>query len=190
MNQEKLENSTQINVIVEMRKYYLYILMIIGVIFFVYEIVVMLLGYRKVNFFIIFILICTIIFGIICILYEKNITSSKNINKNKIKEIGSKEQGFIIQVGIYYTYRPKTEHNYIIIIYKEKEIKISDLKDNNAFKILKLLLDPYPIEKNIKIPIDIYIYNNSIYAELDSVDLSKVNGYTEAKEIVNKEYKT
>ncbi len=75
---------------------------------------------------------------------------------------------------------------YIEILYDRKKYKIHKIKYNKGYRILKVILDSgnYPIKKEIEIPIDIYLYKNKIYADLDSVDLSKVEGYEEAKKIV------
>ncbi len=41
----------------------------------------------------------------------------------------------------------------------------------------------------VKIPIDIYGYKDKIYADLESVDLSKLSGYEEAKKFIENIYK-
>ena len=77
---------------------------------------------------------------------------------------------------------------YITIVYKEKVKNIYQLQDNNAYKILKLILDThtYPVEKAINIPVDIYVYKNKIYVDFESVILSSLEGYEEAKKVVEK----
>ena len=62
--------------------------------------------------------------------------------------------------------------NSIEIACENKIKKIHSMKYNKAFYILKLLLDEGKI-----IPIDIYTYKNKVYADLDSLDLTKINGY-------------
>jgi len=77
---------------------------------------------------------------------------------------------------------------FITIIYDDlkKNIDIQDIKNDKAYKVLTVLFDPYPIKTNIKIPIDVYIYKNTIYPDLESTDFSKVEGYEEALSIINK----
>lgn len=62
------------------------------------------------------------------------------------------------------------------------------MQDNNAYEILKLILDShtYPVEKAVNIPVDIYIYKNKIYVDFESVKLSTLEGYEEAKNVVEK----
>lgn len=65
-------------------------------------------------------------------------------------------------------------------------MNIYRLKDNNAYKILKVLLDmqSYPINKIVKIPVDVYRYKNKIYVDFENLDLSKIDGFEEAKKVV------
>ena len=44
-----------------------------------------------------------------------------------------------------------------------------------------MLLNPYPVRKMVEVPMDVYIYKNKIYADLESVDLTKMEGYDELK---------
>ena len=56
-----------------------------------------------------------------------------------------------------------------------------------SYKILTSLLkdfSSYPIQKVVKIPIDVYTYKNKIYADFENVDLSKIEDFEEAKKIV------
>lgn len=77
---------------------------------------------------------------------------------------------------------------YITIVYNEKIKNIYKLQDNNAYKILKLILDThtYPVAKPINIPVDVYVYKNKIYVDFESVKLSTLEGYEEAKNVVEK----
>ena len=47
-----------------------------------------------------------------------------------------------------------------------------------------MLLDSYPVKEQKKIPIDLYVHKNKVYADLETVDLSKVEGYEEAVKLV------
>lgn len=68
---------------------------------------------------------------------------------------------------------------HINVNYNGKIKDISGLIDNEAFYVLKLLLDSelYPIKKIDKIPIDIYAYKNVVYFDLDSINLTQVEGF-------------
>ena len=130
---------------------------------------------------------------------EKHNIKTKELWKNGEKKLGYiVNNGYIVQVGYgrynrsvykveYLEYNE--EHvivdSYISIEYDEtKHIDIQSIKNNKTFKVLGMLLNPYPVKEIIKIPIDIYVYKNKAYADLDSVDLSKIKGYDElVKEI-------
>ena len=77
---------------------------------------------------------------------------------------------------------------YITIVYKEKVKNIYNLQDNNAYEILKLILDThtYPVAKPINIPVDVYVYGNKLYVDFESVKLSTLEGYEEAKNVIEK----
>ncbi len=77
---------------------------------------------------------------------------------------------------------------YITIVYKEKVKNIYNLQDNNAYEILKLILDSYtyPVAKPINIPVDVYVYGNKLYVDFDSVKLSTLEGYEKAKNVIEK----
>lgn len=113
-----------------------------------------------------------------------------NKNYEYLKNIGEKEIAYIVDAGFtrrnsyphYNTYRRLF---YITLLHEGKLVNIYKLKENNAFLILRVILDSYsyPVEKSLKIPIEIYRYNNKLYADLDSVDLSKLPGYEKAKKL-------
>lgn len=126
--------------------------------------------------------------------YSYPIINSKN---KKLKAIGKKMQGYIIDAeNVCMTISTndflvqnsrKVFKYWITIRYEERNIKIYRIKDNEAYRVLKILLDlgKYPIQRAIKIPIDIYVYKNEIYADLDSVDLTVVEGFEKAKKLVS-----
>lgn len=66
--------------------------------------------------------------------------------------------------------------------------EVGMIEKNDAFELLKLLLDPFPVQQNVYVPIDLFINKNKIYADLDSVDFSKVPGYEECKKIIEAKY--
>lgn len=107
-----------------------------------------------------------------------------------IKKIGKKMKSHIIDIGFTCHGRTCSKYFYITVLYDEKTIKIYRMKENKEYRILRVLLDQqdYPVIKRIQIPIDIYVYKNKIYADLESVDLSKISGYEEAKKIVKSTY--
>lgn len=77
---------------------------------------------------------------------------------------------------------------FITIVYDDskKNIDITDIKNDKAYKLLSMLFDPYPIKASIRIPIDVYIYKNKVYPDLESTDFTKIEGYEEALSIINK----
>lgn len=107
-----------------------------------------------------------------------------------IKKIGKKMKSNIIDIGFTCHGRSWSKYFYITVLYDEKTVKIYRMKENKEYRILRVLLDQqdYPVIKRIQIPIDIYVYKNKIYADLESVDLSKISGYEEAKKIVKSTY--
>ena len=44
----------------------------------------------------------------------------------------------------------------------------------------------YPVAKPINIPVDVYVYKNKIYVDFESVKLSTLERYEEAKNVVEK----
>ncbi len=133
-----------------------------------------------------------ILIGIIGILiYVKNIKQSNN--KEEIKKLGTRVFANIIDActivkstGRY----SRIKVNCFTVIYdnNEKTSTIEFIEDNDAYALLKMLLNPYPIKEEIHIPIDIYIYNNEIYADLESVDFTRIKGYKECKKIIDEIY--
>lgn len=121
-----------------------------------------------------------IFFSLFLIPYEKY-----NINYQYLKSIGKLVKGNIISTGATETGLFKNYNNYLIVEYENKTQKIKYLEDNDAFCILGILLDPYPLKEEKSIPIDLYIFKNKIYADLDSVDLSASSNFSEALKILN-----
>lgn len=145
------------------------------------------------------------IIGIILQIYSMK--KEKNIIKNELWKNGEKCVGYITEVGyIRYTRKevfiavdsvsekiPYTNQNidhyilahYITVTYNNScTIDIKSIEYNQAYKLLGMLLNPYPVKEKIQIPIDIYIYKNKVYADLNSVDLSKIKGYEEYKKLI------
>lgn len=67
-----------------------------------------------------------------------------------------------------------------MVVFDNKSTMVYDILENDAFSILKMLLDEYPFETVNTVPVDVYTYKNKVYVDLESVDLSKVDGYEEA----------
>ena len=105
-------------------------------------------------------------------------------NKSDIKELGEKDTAYITDIG----YRSATKYNdesyYICVSYNNRKMEVGRLQNNNAYRILKLLLNPYPIKKEVKIPVDVYVYKKSVYVDFENVELSKIKGYNEAVKII------
>ena len=111
----------------------------------------------------------------------------KNNNEYKyLKNIGKKDKAYIVGVGFSLHGRSCFKLYYIKILYNEKFINIYKLKYNNAYKILELILNShsFPLKKAVKIPVDIYLYKNKIYADFENINLSALEGYEEAKKII------
>ena len=164
-------------------KYFLFALWLVGMIIFT---ILALIANDK-NFIVLTLIIAFSYSTILGIMALTMYFAPKNNKENKyLKEIGKKNTGYIINTGFSCHGRSCYKLYYITILYKEKFINIYKLKDNNAYKILTLLLNSqsYPINKIIKIPIDIYCYKNKIYADFENLKLSDFEGYEEAKKVV------
>lgn len=123
-----------------------------------------------------------VVISVASYVYYDIIVGSMNIKRKYIKEIGEKVSANIISVGVY---RGRGHENYFITVsYRGKNKEIYYIKNNMAYEILKLLLNPFPIKYEVNVPINIYIYKNKVYADLDSVDLAMVKGYEDAKKAV------
>lgn len=74
---------------------------------------------------------------------------------------------------------------YITILYNGSLKNIYKFDGNSiSYRILQVLLETYPTKRVEKIPIDVYCYKNKIYADFESVDLTKVESFEEARKIV------
>lgn len=179
------------NDIFENNSWFNYIIVLNLIVIIVGAVIVFIQGLHKILPFIILVVV-----GMIIILYLCNPKKQKNKKYTKVKDIEHKIEGNIISTGYEIMYsgidnsisykrsRGRRELYYILVSYDDKIMKVRDLKNNIAYKILCLLLDPYPIKKERYIPIDIYINKKNVYVDLESVDLSKIEGFAEAKKIV------
>ena len=149
------------------------------------------------NFLGVFTPVVVIVTIILAIDYIYFIVQSEKIYKKELWKNGEKKIGTIIDAyegkinTAYLKYNNSLRrYDYIPCISvaydKTKKIKVKGIKENEAFKILKLLLDQYPIKVKVEIPVDVYVYKKRVYVDIDSVELSKVKGYEEAKAIVDK----
>ena len=153
----------------------------------------------------IFMEILTIV-GIIYQIYS--IKQENAIRNQELWKNGGKYLGNIVDIGYtrkihilgrHYTIEKVSysEHNinhnivdyYITILYNNSYyIDIKSIKCDKAYKLLAMLLNPYPIKETIEIPIDVYMYKNKVYADLNSMDLTKAKGYEEYKRLIEKTY--
>ena len=116
------------------------------------------------------------------ILINKQFFSKKNDDYKNLKDMVESEQAYIIEAKK--EHHSKSSDNwYIVVLYNKKRIKVNYLDYNKAFDIVQILL-----EKN-KIPVDIYIYKNKKYVDLQNVYLPKIQGYDEAKKLVDEDWK-
>ena len=127
---------------------------------------------------------CIVLFLIVIGVFSK-ITDKLNKDYKYLKENGNVEKtlGNIVGVGKINNgiYR---KNYYIIVEYDGLITRINFLEANEAFSILEMLLDSYPVKEQKKIPIGLYVHKNKVYADLETVDLSKVEGYEEAVKLV------
>lgn len=124
-------------------------------------------------------------------------------NKNRVKEIklnGKKGEAQIIKLQTFEEWNFSHKRSWIIdygydkiatmvLSYQGGLIRIGLIRVNKAYKILKLLLEPYPMKTANKICVNIYEYKNLIYADLENLKIERINGYEEAKNIINNIYK-
>ena len=148
------------------------------VILIIFEIVTYIVNGFNMNFVVLICLNVLIITLVILAIYDK-----KKITIEKIKNKGTKMQAFITATGVRNKNRQRGIWYYLCIRYSEKNMKIF-VKNNETFKILYLLLKPYPINKKIEIPVDMYIYKGNRYVDIENVNLTKIEGYSEAEKIV------
>lgn len=149
------------------------------VILIIFEIVTYIINGFNMNFVVLICLNVLIIALLILAIYDK-----KNITIEKIKNKGRRIKAFITATEVRHTRGIcSRRYYYLCIRYDERNMKIV-VKNNKTFKILDLLLKPYPINKKIEIPVYIYIYKGNRYVDLENVNLTKIEGYSEAEKIV------
>lgn len=153
-----------------------------------------------------------VIVAIICLIYS--VKKEKDIRIREVWRKGEKYQGYIEEIGyIKSNYHPhhhghrwkefidekvpyQNNQNipnnriidyYITVFYNNSYyIDIKSIKYNDAYVLLGMLLNPFPIKEKIKVPIDMYLYKNKVYADLDSIKLYEVEGYEKCKKIIEK----
>ena len=127
-------------------------------------------------------------FGIITLTI--NFLPQYNNDFREIKKIGQKIKANIIDTGFTCHGRENYQYFYITVLYNEIKINVYRMKENKEYKILRVLLDSqyYPVMKQVKIPVDIYVYKDKIYVDIESVDLTKMSGYEEAQKTVESIY--
>ena len=112
-------------------------------------------------------------------LNKKSVEDVKNI-----KEIGKKVKGKIVDIKKVKRYRSYSYMQCLIVVFEDRSTTIYDMIENDAFSILKMLLDEYPLKTVNTVPVDVYMYKNKVYVDLESVELSKVDGYEEAVKLL------
>ncbi len=143
----------------------------------------LILKLKKFSFINIYVTCSCILMVLILIAVFYLIQDKLNRNYAYLKEKGEKIIGNVVGVGKVDdgTYR---NNYYIIVEYNNIVKRIQFVESNDAYSVLEMLLDPYPVKRLKKIPIDLYVQKNKVYADLESVDLSKVEGYEEALKLV------
>ena len=95
-----------------------------------------------------------------------------------LKEKGDKKEGRIIGIGDIND--DDSNKYYIVVECDNRKKNIKFLERNRAFRVLWQLITVFNAEE---IPIDVYVEGRKMYADLESVDLSRVIGYEEAIKI-------
>ncbi|MBQ7411120.1 MAG: hypothetical protein IJW20_07050 [Clostridia bacterium] len=123
-----------------------------------------------------------IIYAILPWIFYKfsKILNTRNADRKDLKETGTKVKGEIVDIKKLKYYRSSRISQTLVVVFDNKSTMIYDILENDAFSILKMLLDEYPFETVNTVPVDVYTYKNKVYVDLESVDLSKVDGYEEA----------
>ena len=99
-------------------------------------------------------------------------------NDKRLKDTGEKVKACIVATGVIkYRYRRHRDVYYVTVKYHGKQVNIYQIKNNKAYQILAMLLQPYAIKKPVEIPIDIYRVKNKIYADLESINLMQIEGF-------------
>ena len=152
----------------------------------------MITQFAMLKFLNIVLIITIIVVGVMAIFICVNNIKQRN-DKISIKEQGTKVSANIIETSTIYkrTGRYGSIHVYCFTVIYDNDTKksvIEFLLDNDAYELLKLLLNPYPINEEVRIPIDIYVYKNEVYADLESVDFTKVERYDECKKVIDSMY--
>ncbi len=132
------------------------------------------------------IMLCFIVVIMGCGVFQLLKNNKKNLEN--IKQNGTKLTANILETCTIRKNMARGFHSIvkgIKIEYADKQVTIEWIKENNAYILLKMLLNPYPIKEKIYIPIDIYIDNHKIYADLESVDFTRVERYGECKKMID-----
>ena len=135
-------------------------------------------------------LLLSIFIGLNILMFRVGNNWNRNVIDSSFIEKGEKRLAYI--VGAEEVRRRRHVTRYKLLISFEENDRLIDIifvYDNKAFELLKLLLNPYPIKEIVKIPIDTYIYKNKVYADLESVDFTKIKGYEECVKVLDKLYK-
>ena len=110
------------------------------------------------------------------------ITDRLNYEFKHLKEEGTKVEGKVIGIGD--VKDGINTHCYIVVSFNDEVKRVKYLEYNYAYSVLNMLLDGYPVKEIKEIPIDIYVKGKKFYADLDSVEIEKIDGFEEAKKLV------
>lgn len=130
-----------------------------------------------------FMLLFAVIYGVLPFLFYfifQQVSKKSVENIKKIKEIGKKVEGKIVDIKKVKRPRSYSYMQCLIVVFEDRSTTIYDIVENDAFSILKMLLDEYPLQTVNTVPVDVYTYKNKVYVDLENVDLSKVDGYEDA----------
>lgn len=151
------------------------IMFIIAIAFVVYTAIS---GMIRTNFSIGFIIGATLLVLVLAItLYL--CTDRLNQDYKYLKEKGTNKEGRII--GIRDVIDGVPNQYYIVVEYDKKRKMIKFLEKNRAYCVLWILITKFSASE---VPIDIYVKGFKCYADLESVDLTKIDGYEEAIKLV------
>ena len=148
-----------------------------------YIIIAIILAYMGALNFFISLLVIMCAFIVVIWRYYKKIQIRK---LEKFKNEDLKKQAYIIEAHHRINRWPSLDVYYFKLSCGSKTINTKPLVYNNAYRIIKLMLESYPIKAAVRIPIDVYFFNKYIYyIDIESVKLNDLDGYEEAKNILS-----
>lgn len=143
-----------------------------------------LFDYVKGNKYMLFFALIYALFPIVLLMVFKSVTNDDATKIEKIKELGTKVQGEIIDIKKLKRAKGYSFSQCLTVIFDGRSTMVCDIVENDAFSILKMLLDEYPFQNVKTVPVDVYTYKRNVYVDLESVDFTKVEGYEEAVKLL------